>query len=80
MSQKKDSTQPPTIISTIVVRFETAGTWGQSAIEFVQEIGKRITTVTEETRETMFLFQWLSIACQKENAITFHLITSNTPS
>ena len=61
-----------------------AGTWGQSAIELVQEIGKRIssvlsdgsyaqriTTVTEDTRETMFLFQRLSIALQKGNAIAF---------
>jgi len=28
------------------VAMETAGTWGQSAIELAQEIGKRIITVT----------------------------------
>jgi len=44
---------------------------GQSAIELIQEIGKRITTVTEDTRETVFLFQRLSIALQKGNAIAF---------
>jgi len=33
------------------VAVETAGTWGQSAIELVQEIGKRITTVTEDTEK-----------------------------
>ena len=53
----------------VPVAIETAGTWGQSAL--VQEIGKRITTVTEDTRETMFLFQRLSIAFQKGNAIAF---------
>ena len=34
-------------------------------------IGKRITTVTEDTREIMFLFQRLSIALQKGNVIAF---------
>jgi len=48
-----------------------AGTWGQSAIELVQEIVKRITTVTEDTRGTTFLFQWQSIVLQKGNAIAF---------
>jgi len=55
----------------VPIAVETAGTWGKSAIELVQEIGKRITTVTEDTRETMFLFQRLSIALQKGNAIAF---------
>jgi len=32
---------------------KTAGTLGQSAFELVQEIGKHITTVTEDTRETI---------------------------
>jgi len=53
----------------VPVAIETADTWGQSAIELVQEIGKRISTVIEDTRETMFLFQRLSIALQKGNAI-----------
>ena len=38
---------------------ETTGTWNQSAIELIQEIGRRITAVTEDTRETVFLFQRL---------------------
>jgi len=41
----------------VPVAIKTAGTWGQSAIELVQAIGKRITSVTEDTRETMFLFK-----------------------
>jgi len=31
------------------------------AIELTQEIGRRITTIAEDTRETTFLFQRLSI-------------------
>jgi len=40
---------------------ETAGAWHETAIEVTQEIGRRITVVTEDTRETEFLFQRLSI-------------------
>ena len=50
---------------------ETAGTWNQMAVELVQEIGRRITLVTEDSRETVFLFQRLSIALQRGNAVSF---------
>ena len=35
---------------------ETAGTWDDTAIELTKEIGRRISTVTEDNRETTFLF------------------------
>ena len=41
------------------VAVETAGTWNGLAIELVQEIGRRITVITEDARETVFLFQRL---------------------
>ena len=41
---------------------ETAGTWDDMAIELVQEIGRRATVITQDTREIVFLFQHLSIA------------------
>jgi len=47
---------------------QTAGTWHQMATELTQEIGNRITTITEDTRETTFLFQRLSMALQRGNA------------
>ena len=53
------------------VAVKTAGTWNQSAIEPIQEIGRRITAVTEDTRETVFLFQRLFIALQRGNAVAF---------
>jgi len=40
---------------------ETAGTWHEMAIELTQEIGRRITTITEDIPETTFLFQRLSV-------------------
>ena len=53
------------------VAVETAGTWNQSTVELIQETGRRITAVMEDTRETVFLFQRLSIALQRGNVITF---------
>jgi len=53
------------------VAIEMAGTWNQMAVELVQEIGKRITMITEDTRETAFLFQRLSIALQRGNVVSF---------
>jgi len=43
---------------------ETAGTWPGMAIDLTQEIGRRIAAITEDTRETTFLFQRFSIAFQ----------------
>jgi len=51
---------------------ETAGTWHEMAIELTQEIGRRITTITEDTRETTFLFQRLSMALKRGHAVYFH--------
>ena len=53
------------------VAIKTAGTWNQMAVELVQEIGRRITLVTGDSRETVFLFQRLSIALQRGNAVSF---------
>ena len=50
---------------------QTAGAWHETAIEVTQEIGRRITVVTEDTRETEFLFQRLSMALQRGNAVSF---------
>jgi len=38
------------------VAIETAGAWNQMAVELVQEIGRRITLITQDSRETVFLF------------------------
>jgi len=50
---------------------ETAGTWHDTAIKLIQEIGRQIITVTEDNRETAFLFQRLSVALQKGNVVSF---------
>jgi len=47
------------------VAIETSGVMNQLAVDLVSETGRRISSVTEDTRETMFLFQRLSVALQR---------------
>jgi len=50
----------------VPVAIESAGTWNHQAVELVQELGRRMTAVTEDTtREATYLFQWLSAAVQR---------------
>jgi len=51
------------------VAIETAGSWSQQAIKLVQEI----TVITEDSRETTFLYQRVSdvsVALQRGNAVS----------
>jgi len=50
---------------------KTAGLWNGLAIELVQDNGRRITAITEDAWETVFLFQRLSMALQQGNAVAF---------
>lgn len=53
----------------VPLAFETLGSWGTKCKNFVCELGRRITQVTGEARETTYLKQRLSIAIQRGNAI-----------
>lgn len=55
----------------VPISVETGGSWNAQAEEFVQDLGKRISEVTNEPMETQFLFQRLSMAVQRGNAIAF---------
>ena len=41
---------------------ETGGAWKELALEFITELGRRISAITQEPCETQFLFQRLSIS------------------
>jgi len=41
-------------------------------VELVQELGRRMTAVTADTREATYLFQRMSVALQRGNAVSFH--------
>jgi len=47
---------------------EVTGVWCSEAIDFIYELGNRISAATSDKREPSFLFQRLSIALQKGNA------------
>jgi hypothetical protein len=53
----------------VPLAFETLGAWGNECKNFVAELGRRITVVTNEAKETLYLKQRLSIAVQRGNAI-----------
>ena len=45
------------------------GTINSSGMELIKEIGRRITIITGDAKETSYLFQRLSIAIQRFNAV-----------
>ena len=53
------------------IAIETAGVWNSQAREFITELGKRITTVTGEVKETSYIFQQISVAIQRGNMLSF---------
>lgn len=53
----------------IPVAVETFGALGDEATSFLTDVGRRIATVTGESRSTQFLLQRLSVAIQRGNAI-----------
>ena len=53
------------------VAIETGGNWNHWAAELVQEIGRRATLITGEPRESIFLFQQLSIALLRDKEVAF---------
>ena len=54
----------------IPLAFETLGAWGEQAKGFVSELGRRISAITGDVRETDYLRQRLSIAIQRGNALS----------
>ena len=53
------------------IAIETADVWNSQAREFITELGKRIATVTEEIKETSYIFQQVSVAIQRGNRLSF---------
>ena len=52
------------------IAIETADVWNSQAREFIKELGKRITTVTGEVRETSYIFQEISVVIQRRNMLS----------
>ena len=55
----------------VPLAFQTMGPMCSKALVFLGELGRRLTIATDDPRETMFLFQRISIAIQRFNAVCF---------
>ena len=63
------------------IAIETAGTWDKRAMELIEEIGRRCMIETDDQRETAYLYQRISIAIQRGNALAFtHTFDTDTDS
>jgi len=55
----------------VPIAVETMGSWSSSSLNFINELGKRLTNVTGDKRETSFLKQRISMAIQRGNVASF---------
>ena len=55
----------------VPLAFETLGSINVKGMEFLQELGCRLAAISDDNRQTSFLFQRISITLQRFNAITF---------
>jgi len=62
----------PASFSFQPIAVETLGPINESAVDFLRELGRRISSKFQEERQTAFLFQRLSVTVQRYNAIILH--------
>ena len=55
----------------VPIAFETLGPINNEGRALISDIGRRLTQVTGDKRETAFLYQRLAIAVQRFNAVAF---------
>ena len=64
--------------SFVPVAFETLGPVNAAATDFIDEIGQRCHAVSGDSREKAYLWQRLSMALQRFNAVCFRGTFSET--
>jgi len=55
----------------VPVAVETLGPWCDATLNFINQLGRRMTVVTREQLETAYLLWRLSVAIQRGNVICF---------
>src|SRR6201995_1154328 len=72
-SDKKDSKYSSLANSYIFISIacETMGSLNSKALSFLSELGRRISAVSGDPRESSFLFQRISVAIQRFNGVCF---------
>src|SRR6218665_147531 len=61
----------PTTLAFQPVAIKTLSPLDPSACDFINQIGSRMSAITGDRRETVFLFQRLSMAIQRFNLVAF---------
>ena len=51
---------------------EISGVWNKQSYDFIVDLGRKISSITNDNQETSFLFQRLSIVIQRRNEICFN--------
>ena len=54
------------------IAVETLGPINESAVDFLRELGRRISSKFQEERQTAYLFQRLSVTVQQFNVVILH--------
>src|SRR5688572_5982402 len=53
------------------IALESSSAWSSEGLDFAMELGRKLTDSTQDKLETSYLFQRLSVAIQRGNAICF---------
>ena len=56
----------------VPIALKTSGAWYSQSAQFVEDLGMRITAITNEHLETNYLYQRLSVSLQRGNAVAFN--------
>jgi len=56
----------------VPIALETLKTIAPCSLDFLTEVGRRLSAATGDVRETAFLFQRISVALQRFNAVHIH--------
>jgi len=62
----------PASFSFQLIAVETLGLINESAVDFLRELGSRISSKYQEERQSAYLFQRLSVTVQRFNAVILH--------
>ena len=63
----------------VPVALETLGPLNREGLDFISEMGRRLTKISGDTRETGFILQRLSVTVQRFNAVAFQGTMSRLP-
>jgi len=56
----------------VPISLETLGAIAPCSLDFITEVGRRLSAATGDARETAFLFHRISVAVQRFNAVLIH--------